>query len=448
MVPERSRPIPLTTVLVLLFASLCLRLFLAPYVAFPLDMDLMQGWGHYAVEHGVTQIADAAAGKKREMYPPLFYYQNAALTHVGSAQLVNLEQNYPEVAKVWERVRFKLIPIGYDLLTGILILVVLAKLVPPPWPLVGAAAYLLNPCIFINSGWVGQVDCVHSLFLFASILCLCRALCGRASWYLLAWVMYAIAACYKLQSIVLLPLLLTITWMRRTEPLALAGPVVGFLCGLAIYSPFLIAGRLDYLDHVFIRSFTVSTFTHLTAFNFWAFGNVKPVSDTVLGITYGHIGHAAYLSTLLWLFLALGRAGFRQDDPPDTLRRLFIAAAYACIAPFMVLTAMHERYIAPAIAFLVVTAFLDRRLRWLAIGFSVTYTLNLLFVLRPSDLPPAELAIRNASSFAVRIFGAVLNSGMFLWLTVRLHSLLLPPAPDREPSSAGPTRFTPSVAAH
>lgn len=441
------RPVGLAPALVLLFGALCLRLFFAPYLAFPLDMELMVRWGYYAREHGVTQIADAAAGKHREMYPPLFYYQNAALTRVAASKLNSLEQDHPEVARVWERVRFKLIPIAYDLLTGILILVVLSRVVASPWPLVGAAAYLLNPCVFINSAWIGQVDCVHSLFLFASVLCLWRALCGKPLWYSLAWVMYALAACYKLQSIILLPLLLIITWMRRTERLALIGPVVGFLCGLAIYSPFFLAGRLEYLEHVFVRSFTILTFTQSNAFNFWGLGNVKPVSDMVLGISYGRIGHVAYLATILWLFFALVRAGFRQDDRLDTLRRLFVAAAYACIAPFMVLTAMHERYIAPAIAFLVVGAFLDRRLRWLAIGFSVTYTLNLLYVLRPSDLPPAELAIRNASNFAVRIFGAMLNSAMFIWMTVRLQSLLLPPAPEREQASAGQTRFTPSTTA-
>jgi hypothetical protein len=117
-----------------------------------------------------------------------------------------------------------------------------------------------------------------------------------------------------------------------------------------------------------------------------------------------------------------------------------LAAVYACVAPFMVLTRMHERYIAPAIAFLVVAACLDRRLRWLAVGFSVTYALNLLYVLRSLEpVPPEELAIRNASQFALRVFCSLLNITFFGWLTVKLPGLLVPGSSEQVASGSVPS---------
>jgi Gpi18-like mannosyltransferase len=241
-----------------------------------------------------------------------------------------------------------------------------------------------------------------------------------------AWCLYALAVATKLQSIVLLPVLLTITWMRRNKPLALASPLFGLACGLVIFSPFLLAQRWDYFQRVFINSFTVYAVTQANAFNLWGLGVVKPASATALGISYAHIGQGLYLLAVIWLCATLVNAGLPRAADPETLRRLCIVAAYACVAPFITLTAMHERYVAPAIPFIILAACLDSRVRWLAVGLSTVYTMNLLYVLRPSILPPDELAIRNASNFALRVCGSLLNLGMFAWFTYRLPVLVRP----------------------
>jgi hypothetical protein len=68
------------------------------------------------------------------------------------------------------------------------------------------------------------------------------------------------------------------------------------------------------------------------------------------------------------------------------------------------------------------------------VGLSAVYTLNLLYVLRPSVLPPDELAIRNAGNFALRVCGSLLNVGMFVWFTVRLPALMAS-GPQRLPET-------------
>jgi Gpi18-like mannosyltransferase len=427
-------PVSCASVLVLLVVSLLVRLYLAPLLAFAPDMQLNLDFGTYAAAHGVTSVPDVVAGTPSQLYPPLFYYQDAVVSRLGAAQLAALDASYPAVGAVWERVRLKLLFIVYDLITGIVILMILRRLAPPPWPLIGAAAYLLNPCIFINSAWVGQLDCIHSLFLLGCVLCVWKSCQDRERWLVAAWGLYALAVGTKLQSIVLLPLLLTITWMRRNKPLALAGPLFGAVCGLVVLSPFLLAGRWDYFPRVFVNSFKIMALTQDNAFNVWAFMLVKPASTTVLGVSYAHIGQGLYLLAVVWLCAALVSAGLPRAADSETLRRLCVAAAYACVAPFMTLTAMHERYVAPAIPFIVLAACLDTRLRWLAVGLSAVYTLNLLYVLRPSVLPPDELAIRNAGNFALRVCGSLLNVGMFGWFTVRLPALLAS-GPERLPGT-------------
>jgi hypothetical protein len=108
-----------------------------------------------------------------------------------------------------------------------------------------------------------------------------------------------------------------------------------------------------------------------------------------------------------------------------------IVAAYGCLAPFMLLTRMHERYLAYAIPACILAAMLDRRLRALMWGVSITYALNLLIVLLDFRKPwavfsPGETMLQSihVSFCVVRFFCSLLNVGLFVWLTFNLPQLL------------------------
>jgi hypothetical protein len=114
---------------------------------------------------------------------------------------------------------------------------------------------------------------------------------------------------------------------------------------------------------------------------------------------------------------------------------------------------MHERYLATAIALVVLAGFLDRRLRVVAWGFSVTYALNMLAVgvyfwkpwgpiseTSPYFEPVRLLFIIN------RLFCSLLNVALFIWLTARLRVLLATRPgeafrPESECPSASPANF-------
>lgn len=428
--------------IVLLGVAFFLRLYLAPYPGFEADIRDNLSRGPFLAQHGVTCVTAWNAGNGTAIsYPPLYCYQEAAISKIAQGRLDALHDRYPAVAEVWQRVRFKLLPIGYDLLTGLVMLLFLARFVPPHWPLVGAAAYLLNPSIFVDSALWGQTDSLLSFALLLVILCLIEAVTTeRDAWFWGAWAMAALAISQKLQGIMILPLLAVITLMRRRPALMIACGTVFLVVAAVTYTPFLLAKRWDYFQSVFIASFTSYPVIQANAFNFWALGPVVSSRAGIGGVSYAQIGQVLYLASLAWLGWWLFRVGLPRNDPRESARMVFLAAAYACVAPFMVLTGMHERYIAPAIAFLVVAACLDRRLWWLAVGFSVTYALNLFYVLwRLGTTTPEELAMHNASKFALRMYCSLLNIALFGWLTVKLSWLLAPGSSERVDSGSVPS---------
>jgi Gpi18-like mannosyltransferase len=288
--------------------------------------------------------------------------------------------------------------------------------------------------VWIDSAWFGQIDAVHSCYMFLCVLCLGIAWGGqRDGWLIAAWVMFGLATCAKLQSILILPLLGWATLLRRNATVIVGSALAGLVTIVALYSPYLLTRQWDYLDHVFIKSFTFYHLTQLSAFNVWALLPVLPASNKILGVSYAQIGNVLALASLGWLLMLLTphlQPGTRQ---PDNLRKVLVAGAYECVVLFVVLTHMHERYMEPAIPLLVLAGCLDRRLRWLALGISLNYGLNLLYVLRQIATPVDSIAVRNAGSFAIRVFGSFLNMGLLCWFTIHLPQLLAAPAPGTSP---------------
>jgi hypothetical protein len=112
------------------------------------------------------------------------------------------------------------------------------------------------------------------------------------------------------------------------------------------------------------------------------------------------------------------------------MRQIAILSAYLCLAPFLLLTRMHERYLAPAVALALLAGFLDRRLIIVGCGVAVTYTLNMIGVLLMTTKPWEALNINEAYTEPIRLafivnrfFCSVTNVLLFAWFTVRLRTL-------------------------
>jgi hypothetical protein len=203
------------------------------------------------------------------------------------------------------------------------------------------------------------------------------------------------------------------------------------LVSVLFYAPFLLQGNWEYLRRVFFVSFQGGQVTHIDAYNAWALWFQIPISTRVLGVSLGNIGRIAYLASVAFAVYALLTKRPVQEPRQDATRRFAIIGAYLCVAPFVLLTQMHERYLATAIPLAVLACFLDRRLMAVGIGFSLTYALNMLAIgvnfwqpwgdiseTSPYFEPVRLLFIVN------RVFCSLLNVAFFIWLTARLRVLL------------------------
>jgi hypothetical protein len=198
----------------------------------------------------------------------------------------------------------------------------------------------------------------------------------------------------------------------------------------AAYGPWLLAGRFDYLRRVFVLSFQDYPFTHVNSFNLWGLWIQMPVTARIMGVTAESWGRLALIVT--FVVLAALPVLRRRSLLVGARGHVAVAlvSAYFCFATFMVLTRMHERYVAPAVALTILAAFLDNRLMFAAVGLGITYAVNLACVYVyisqswKASFDPSyyERAFRLTYVFS-RFLCSALNLVIFGWLTVKIARL-------------------------
>ncbi|MEO8273778.1 MAG: hypothetical protein ABI620_06905 [Chloroflexota bacterium] len=254
----------------------------------------------------------------------------------------------------------------------------------PGWATIAVAVLLLHPAIWFVSAWWGTYDSVYTAFAVAAfvfavkgrdlvaVIALVLALMSKpqaaplvapfAAWFLAraAWEWHAQRSIAK-------PLL-------RLGVLAIGG--LGTL--VLLWLPFLAAnGPANYVYWLGRYQNEFYAVVSISAWNpWWAMQEVlvggKFIVDSaalVGPVSFRLVGYA--LTGLLLLIVGICVA--RRPTP----RVLAIGLATAALVAFEFLTTMHERY---AFAVLPMLLFVldDRRIRWIAAIFSVTFVLNLL----------------------------------------------------------------------
>lgn len=239
----------------------------------------------------------------------------------------------------------------------------------------------LHPGLIIVSSLWTQNDALYTLFLVAALLLLRR---GRLN---AAWVIYAIALLTKLQSVVLLPLLLILTYRRF--PLRQAARAVG-AAGLVIGATLFVFGIASGFDLV-IRPYvgaTVDLFplTTVNAYNlwtvvepgfwsgeFWSFGPSDALPSWLAPLTYREVGFLLLGVYVLLVCWSMWRRA--QED------REFVWAAALYVGFFILPTQMHERYFYPGVIMVILAIAQDRRFLVAALLTIWTFTFNLIAAL-------------------------------------------------------------------
>jgi 4-amino-4-deoxy-L-arabinose transferase-like glycosyltransferase len=415
--------------------ALLIRLVLSPFPGFWGDTNLLVEYSRVMVQKGLLGAGEINC---IVLYPAGYLYHSYVVGHVlknkfRNPDTYNVDGMTVGGASAVERMGVRTVPIAYDLMMAAVLLIVLSRNVSRQAGEWGAAIYLLNPGVIVNSA-MWNYDSLPSFYQLLAVVLAGMALrSGRDVFWLLTWVAAGLAFSMKVQAGMLVPVLGVITLCTRRVKLVIMGPIVFFAAVAVIFSPYLLTDQRVYLKKVFVDAFDAYPVTHVGAYNLWALWFQRPVSNRVAGLTLGSIGSGLFLASMAWLSWCIWRQ--KVASGAHALARAAIVFTYAFAAPFILLTRMHERYLAPTVAVAILAGLLDPRLRGAMWGFSIAYAVNMLTILTQGFWHLADTDLTQAvhiSIAIVRFFCCLLIVVTFIWMTWRLPGLLktIEPAKD------------------
>lgn len=453
--PATARAVPLPWWLALaliVIAGLGLRLWAMRWPPFMIDMQSWIGWGEQLLAVGPGRFY------QQEMfidYPPGYLY---VLWMVAALK----RQLWPQAGLEPYFMLLRLIPALVDLAVGVLLALVTRRaaaadrVVPSQagvWLAPGvAAAYLFNPGVILNSAVWGQIDSLLALGLLSAVtLVLARRPLAAA-------VVYALTLLVKPQAISLAPVLAVavLTLAQPWQWLMAAGAAL-LVMQLTLW-PFWGGAALPRLSMLLNHSVNVYPYTSLFTYNLWALYGMWQDDQVAgwLGLSLRALGLLLYLGGIA-LGLALLLLGWRRLRTWRLL--LWLGATYFAFLPVMVLTRMHERYLAPVLPLLLLAAvvwslqaarlapapgwirLLGALLAGAYLVVSLVYTLNLYQVYAfyrayPAAVPPADRLFHFVAD-RVTLWSS-LNLGLFglVTLALALAACCWPARVERDRESA------------
>ncbi|MCM1216207.1 MAG: glycosyltransferase 87 family protein [Lachnospiraceae bacterium] len=289
-------------------------------------------------------------------------------------------------------------------------------------------AYLFNPVIILNSAVWGQVDSVFTLALL--LLCLFLAK-GRL---FPAYLAFCGGLLLKPQMLLFSPILLAgVADQAFPDGLSLRRLGRNLLYGLLSLGGFVCLCVPFGLENVWTQYFsTVESYPYaaVNACNLWGMLGLNWVSQDVLflGIPYKFYGYAFILLIVVMVFaMSLLHRENREKYP--------FLAAVLILTLFVFSVRMHERYLYPGLALLLL-AFIYKPVKsvWLCYGgFSALHFYNTAFVLFFYD--PQNYDRRAPLLMLV-------SMGMVLMVYV-LHRFGVPQYFSHEEENASPARYAP-----
>jgi Gpi18-like mannosyltransferase len=311
---------------VLLICIFIIRLFASLLPAFEIDMTAWIAWASRLAALGPARFYSDQIWTQ---YTPGFLYW---LWFLAKLNLAN------ELA-------IKLTVLAADFLTGFLL-----------WRVTqnrrAFVFYVLNPAVVFTGAVWGQIDGILTLFLFLAVYFLVfKKQLLRAVFF------WTIAFLVKPQAIALLPILVFYGLKNFKLAKILLGSLV-FLLTLYLFSlSFFPQNHVFGLASLIQKMSNYYAYTSVFAFNFWSLvGMWRADTLTFGGISYFHWGFILYLAALVLIFTSCKNKITKKEN-------IFLMAALLFLAFFLFPTRVHERYLFPALAFLLAAG--QRKLFWL-----------------------------------------------------------------------------------
>lgn len=339
----------------LIIAGLTLRLLLALLPGFQFDMG---DWLAWAVRLDYFNFSNFYSKDFFTDYTPGYLYVLSLLGFLKSAITIPDNTFY---------FLLKIPAIIAELAMGILIYKEVKSYLSKSWATIALVLIIFNPALFFNSSVWGQVDSISTLLMVLTVLTLKNNHLIKSS------IFFGLALLVKPQAIALLPLF--VFFLIRNLRLAnLFKLLIPGLLVIFIFSyPFFPDQTLISLGQHIINSANTYPYTSVNAYNFWGIGGFW-ISDKPLwnNLSYNNWGYI--LLSVYWIIIAFLFVKKRLS--------IYAVAALATLGFFFFPTRVHERYLYPAIIFLILLSvtYKSKLLLFLTGLLSLLHFLNLYYV--------------------------------------------------------------------
>lgn len=373
----------------LLLLGLILRLVLSITV-YSGDVNNHVEWARSILKSGTVGAYDRQyKGVMQPTYPPLALYSFSTaywayenIYHFSSA----LNKSLPAFPStfIWAMedqdvlpAFHKLTSIFSDLGIAVLIYGLARKVfsVSHSTGLTSAAVFLFNPAVFYNSALWGQMESppIFLVMLAVWLFLTHRPIKGHAA--------FAAALLFKQSSLIFIPLILLLSVFQAGWKKTALGLLVSLGIFFLSYLPFIPASlnftdKLTYPFSVYVNRIEVgsgSNYISDHAFNLWAlFTRLEKIPDTLIvfsDLSANMVGKIVFVVLSGWYISKYLLSRSTRD-----LLSLFGLISFCA---FMVLTRMHERYLAPALPFLALVSASKTQLRAVFLLVSLGHLVNL-----------------------------------------------------------------------
>mgnify|MGYP001563982456 FL=1 len=346
---------------IIFFFILALRIILFNLQSFHIDMSTWEAWSYRLVSLGPSNFY--SYNYFSDYFPGYLYILWIA---GGFYHLVFPNLSFADLKF---ELMIKFITLGFDIATSYYIYKIVNKYSKKLSKL-SALLYMSNPAVIFNSSIWGQIDGIFTFFIvYSSHLLIEVKKPLKASFF------SSIAFLIKPQSIALYPLI-ALEIFKSFRKNLLSSLLIILITPIIFSLPFFISNPIFGLINLFQNSTGVYPHISLFAFNFWGiFGWWKPDKDIFLFFSYQAWGIILYiLSMIIVLYPA-----WKNKLKPS---QFYLACALSSMVFFIFLTRIHERYLFPFLAFILIASFVNKSKILTGFYFliSLTHFVNLWYV--------------------------------------------------------------------
>jgi Gpi18-like mannosyltransferase len=268
----------------------------------------------------------------------------------------------------------------------------------------------LNPALLFDSVIWGQSDSVLTLAMLLAVFATLE------KEYEISWALAALSVLIKPQGLMVVPVLGWWLLLEADPATWLRAAIVSlgtFIIGIA---PFQIGHEWDWIIKLYSSTAAYYHETSVNAFNFLALiGGVRTQdSGTIGGVTFFALGMALLVPLYAFVAYVLWRS--------RTAKSLLYTSFIALFGFFMFAPRMHERYLYPALVFVIPLALESTEMMVVFAILTLTCLFNLAYIkhtlesaavfLDPHDGPAMLASTLNLAAFAFAVrFGITMLSG-------------------------------------